>query len=75
MGAEWASGFYCPWHGSKYDLSGWVLKSSTAPLNLPVPPNYFANDSVLRIGARKHGAGYFLIKSPIVASVWNSGFS
>ncbi len=38
MGPSWKGGFYCPCHGSKYDLSGRVFAGSPAPLNLPVPP-------------------------------------
>jgi ubiquinol-cytochrome c reductase iron-sulfur subunit len=38
LGANWPGGFYCPCHGSKYDLSGRVFKSMPAPKNLTVPP-------------------------------------
>ena len=37
LGANWPGGFYCPCHGSKYDLSGRVFKSMPAPKNLTVP--------------------------------------
>lgn len=50
LGAAWPGGFYCPCHGSRYDLSGRVFDRMPAPLNLPVPPYYFRNDSLLRIG-------------------------
>ena len=43
LGANWPGGFYCPCHGSKYDLSGRVFKSMPAPKNLTVPPYAFAN--------------------------------
>ncbi|MGA7986035.1 MAG: ubiquinol-cytochrome c reductase iron-sulfur subunit, partial [Burkholderiales bacterium] len=36
VGPDWTGGFYCPCHGSKYDLSGRVLAGSPAPINLPV---------------------------------------
>jgi ubiquinol-cytochrome c reductase iron-sulfur subunit len=56
VGPEWTGGFYCPCHGSKYDLSGRVLAGSPAPINLPVPPYYFESPSVIRIGELKDGA-------------------
>ncbi len=50
LGANWPGGFYCPCHGSKYDLSGRVFKSMPAPKNLTVPPYAFATDSRISIG-------------------------
>ncbi len=50
MGQEWNGGFYCPCHGSKFDLAGRVLKGSPAPTNLVVPPYAFASDSRIIIG-------------------------
>jgi ubiquinol-cytochrome c reductase iron-sulfur subunit len=48
LGANWPGGFYCPCHGSKYDLSGRVFKSMPAPKNLTVPPYAFgANERIL----------------------------
>jgi len=47
LGANWPGGFYCPCHGSKYDLSGRVFKSMPAPKNLTVPP--YAIDASTRI--------------------------
>ncbi len=49
MGADWVGGFYCPCHGSKFDLAGRVYKGSPAPLNLVVPP-YTMADGKLVIG-------------------------
>ena len=49
MGADWVGGFYCPCHGSKFDLAGRVYKGSPAPLNLAVPP-YTMTDGKLVIG-------------------------
>lgn len=49
LGADWQGGFYCPCHGSKYDLAGRIYKSMPAPTNLPVPP-YSLADSILTIG-------------------------
>jgi ubiquinol-cytochrome c reductase iron-sulfur subunit len=50
LGADWPGGFYCPCHGSKFDLSGRVFKDVPAPLNLKVPPYRFINDGVVQIG-------------------------
>ena len=50
LGANWPGGFYCPCHGSKYDISGRVFKSMPAPKNLTVPPYAFADAARLVIG-------------------------
>jgi ubiquinol-cytochrome c reductase iron-sulfur subunit len=50
MGADWPGGFFCPCHGSKYDLAGRVFKGSPAPINLLVPDYKYVSDSVVRIG-------------------------
>lgn len=50
LGQNWPGGFYCPCHGSKYDLSGRVFKSQPAPKNLGVPPYAFAGDTRIVIG-------------------------
>ena len=49
-GDEWQGGFFCPCHGSKFDLAGRVYKDVPAPTNLPVPPYYFESDSVIVVG-------------------------
>lgn len=51
IGAEWPGGFYCPCHGSKFDLAGRVFKNVPAPTNLTVPPHRFLSETVLLIGA------------------------
>ena len=51
LGANWPGGFYCPCHGSKYDLSGRVFKNVPAPLNLEVPPYTYLSDTKLLIGS------------------------
>lgn len=53
---NWPGGFYCPCHGSLYDMSGRVFKDVPAPLNLAVPPYYFSSDTALVIGAEKGAA-------------------
>src|SRR5215470_1361682 len=50
LGADWLGGFFCPCHGSKFDLAGRVLKDVPAPTNLRVPPYKFLSDTRLRIG-------------------------
>ncbi len=50
IGASWPGGFYCPCHGSKFDLAGRVFKNVPAPTNLVVPKYHFASESNLVIG-------------------------
>jgi ubiquinol-cytochrome c reductase iron-sulfur subunit len=51
LGADWPGGFYCPCHGSKFDLAGRVFAGVPAPANLPVPPYRFINDTTILIGS------------------------
>ena len=50
MGADWQGGFYCPCHGSKFDLSGRVYAGVPAPTNMDVPPYKFLTDTRILIG-------------------------
>jgi len=50
LGADWLGGFFCPCHGSKFDLAGRVYSGVPAPLNLVVPPHYYKSDRVILIG-------------------------
>jgi ubiquinol-cytochrome c reductase iron-sulfur subunit len=50
LGADWQGGFYCPCHGSKFDLAGRVYAGVPAPTNLVVPPYRFIGDGLLLIG-------------------------
>lgn len=50
MGENWTGGFFCPCHGSKFDLAGRVFKGSPAPTNLVVPPHQYLNETTLLIG-------------------------
>ena len=50
MGTEWQGGFFCPCHGSKFDLAGRVYKGSPAPTNLVIPPHTYLNEEVILIG-------------------------
>ena len=56
MGADWAGGFLCPCHGSKFDLAGRVYRGAPAPVNLDVPPHMFLSDGTIVIGEDKAGA-------------------
>ena len=47
---NWPGGFFCPCHGSKFDLAGRVFKGSPASVNLKVPPYSFQGDNKLVIG-------------------------
>jgi ubiquinol-cytochrome c reductase iron-sulfur subunit len=47
---NWLGGYFCPCHGSKYDLAGRVFAGVPAPYNLPVPPYRFVNKTTIRIG-------------------------
>jgi len=50
LGASWKGGFYCPCHGSRFDLAGRVFKNVPAPTNLVVPPHFYKSDDLLLIG-------------------------
>jgi len=50
LGPDWVGGFFCPCHGSKFDLAGRVFAGVPAPLNLAVPPYRYIDDNILRIG-------------------------
>ncbi len=56
MGDDWTGGFFCPCHGSKFDLAGRVFKGVPAPTNLVVPPHMFLSDTRILIGEDKKGA-------------------
>jgi len=58
--ADWLGGYFCPCHGSKYDLAGRVFSGVPAPYNLPVPPYRYENDQTLRIGENPEGVTFDL---------------
>lgn len=53
--AAWEGGFFCPCHGSKYDMAGRVYKGVPAPLNLAIPPYKFLSESKILIGEQSEG--------------------
>ncbi len=50
LGADWKGGFFCPCHGSSFDLAGRVYKGVPAPSNLVVPPHQYLSDTRVLIG-------------------------
>jgi ubiquinol-cytochrome c reductase iron-sulfur subunit len=50
QGEDWLGGFYCPCHGSTFDLSGRVYKNKPAPTNLEIPPHFYVSDTIIQIG-------------------------
>lgn len=54
--ADWKGGFFCPCHGSRFDMSGRVYNGSPAADNLVVPPYSFEGDNVLVIGVDEETA-------------------
>ena len=50
LGPQWPGGFFCPCHGSSFDLSGRVFKAVPAPINLAVPPHRYLSKTEILIG-------------------------
>jgi ubiquinol-cytochrome c reductase iron-sulfur subunit len=55
-GPNWDGGFYCPCHGSRFDLATRVFNGSPAPTNLVVPPHKYLSATLIRIGDDSKGA-------------------
>lgn len=55
-GDEWLGGFFCPCHGSKFDLAGRVYSGVPASTNLVVPPYMFESDTTIVIGVGEEAA-------------------
>lgn len=56
LGPDWPGGFYCPCHGSTFDLAGRVFKGVPAPINLEVPPYHYLDDNTILIGEHAENA-------------------
>ena len=50
LGPDWKGGFFCPCHGSRFDLAGRVYKGVPAPTNLVIPSHRYLSDTLLQIG-------------------------
>ncbi len=50
LGGDWKGGFFCPCHGSKFDMAGRVYKGVPAPLNMPVPPHRYVGETTIVVG-------------------------
>jgi ubiquinol-cytochrome c reductase iron-sulfur subunit len=50
LSADWPGGFFCPCHGSKFDMAGRVFEGSPASVNLTIPPYSFQGDNLLVVG-------------------------
>jgi len=50
LGADWKGGFFCPCHGSRFDLAGRVYAGVPAPTNLVIPPHQYLSDANVLIG-------------------------
>lgn len=53
--ADWPGGFFCPCHGSTFDLAGRVFLNKPAPTNLDIPPHMYTGDTTLVIGEDANG--------------------
>jgi ubiquinol-cytochrome c reductase iron-sulfur subunit len=50
LGKEWKGGWFCPCHGSKFDLAGRVFKGVPAPTNLVIPKHMYTNETTILVG-------------------------
>jgi len=57
LGSDWDGGFFCPCHGSKFDMAGRVYKGVPAPYNLEVPPYRYSSDTSIVVGEDPQGEG------------------
>jgi ubiquinol-cytochrome c reductase iron-sulfur subunit len=55
LGANWAGGWFCPCHGSRFDLAARVFKGVPAPTNLIIPPHKYLSETKLLIGDDSKG--------------------
>ena len=56
LGADWAGGWFCACHGSRFDMAARVFKGSPAPTNLIIPPHQYLSETRLLIGDDSKGA-------------------
>jgi ubiquinol-cytochrome c reductase iron-sulfur subunit len=55
LGPNWKGGWFCPCHGSRFDLAGRVFKGVPAPVNLVIPKHKYLTDTVILVGEDKGG--------------------
>lgn len=56
LGEDWPGGFFCPCHGSKFDIAGRVFKDVPAPTNLVIPEHAYLSDTRILVGQDKKSA-------------------
>ncbi|CAG1771824.1 ubiquinol-cytochrome c reductase iron-sulfur subunit [uncultured bacterium] len=56
LGDDWKGGFFCPCHGSRFDLAGRVYSGVPAPTNLEIPPYRYVTDTLIIVGESAEGA-------------------
>ncbi len=56
LGPDWKGGFFCPCHGSRFDLAGRVYQGVPAPLNLVIPPHNYISDGKILVGVDQGAA-------------------
>ncbi len=50
LGADWPGGWFCPCHGSRFDLAARVFNGSPAPTNLVIPPHKYLSETMVLVG-------------------------
>lgn len=55
LGDDWKGGFFCPCHGSRFDLAGRVYSGVPAPTNLEIPPYHYVTDTLIIVGEDSNG--------------------
>lgn len=55
IGPDWRGGYFCPCHGSRFDLAGRVYRRVPAPLNLQIPPYHFQSETTVTVGLDRKG--------------------
>lgn len=55
LGNDWKGGFFCPCHGSRFDLAGRVYSGVPAPTNLEIPPYRYVTDTLIIVGEAAEG--------------------